>query len=319
MAKREKQSHSLRPGWAQCTVGDLASYVNGRAFKPSEWKDVGRPIIRIQNLNDPAAPFNYSPEAHEDKYRIQRGDLLFAWSASLGAYIWDGEEAWLNQHIFRVDLYDGVEKRYVYYLLDKITAELYAKAHGSGMVHVTKGKFEETSVDLPPTAEQIRIVSKIDQLISELDQGIASLQTARDQLNVYRQAVLENATSGDLLVQRGHRESPFGDDKVTSLKKVVDELGQGWSPRCKNHPSPDNGVWGVIKTTAIQHQFFDESENKELPGQLEPRPHLSIKAGDILITRAGPRKRVGVACFVSDGPTLSIQINKSDRRKDWYQ
>ncbi len=198
MAKREKKSDYLPTGWAQCTVGDLASYVNGRAFKPSEWKDVGRPIIRIQNLNDPAALYNYSPEDHEEKYRIRRGDLLFAWSASLGAYIWDGEEAWLNQHIFRVDLHDGVDKRYVYYLLDKITAELYAKAHGSGMVHVTKGKFEETSVDLPPTAEQIRIVSKIDQLISELDQGIENLQTARDQLNVYRQAVLMHAFEGKL-------------------------------------------------------------------------------------------------------------------------
>ena len=220
MAKREKQSESLPRGWAQCTVGDLASYVNGRAFMPSEWKDVGRPIIRIQNLNDPAAPYNYSPEAHEVKYRIQRGDLLFAWSASLGAYIWDGEEAWLNQHIFRVDLYDGVEKRYVYYLLDKITAELYAKAHGSGMVHVTKGKFEENSVDLPPTAEQIRIVSKIDQLISELDQGIENLQTARGQLEVYRQALLKHAFEGKLT--QNWREENEG--KLTTPEKLLERI-----------------------------------------------------------------------------------------------
>ena len=65
-----------------------------------------------------------------------------------------------------------------------------------------------------------------------------------------------------------------------------------------NHPSPEDEVWGVIKTTAIQHLAFDEAENKELPEHLKPRPHLSIETGDILVTRAGPRKRVGVACLV---------------------
>lgn len=180
------------------TVGDLADYLNGRAFKPTEWKENGKPIIRIQNLNDDGAKYNFSPEQHEDKYRVKNGDLLFAWSASLGAHIWHGGDAWLNQHIFNVHPKSCTTKPFVFYLLSKITAELYAKAHGSGMVHVTKGKFESTEVALPPINEQHRIVAKIEELFSELDKGIEALKTAREQLKVYRQALLKHAFEGKL-------------------------------------------------------------------------------------------------------------------------
>lgn len=88
------------------TLGTVATYINGRAFKPSEWENEGKPIIRIQNLTNKDAAFNYSSQEYEEKYLVQKGDLLFAWSASLGAHIWKGEDAWLNQHIFRVIPYD---------------------------------------------------------------------------------------------------------------------------------------------------------------------------------------------------------------------
>ncbi len=72
---------------------------------------------------------------------------------------------------------------------------------------------------------------------------------------------------------------------------------QGWSPQCHNHPAP-NDHWGVLKTTAIQDGEFWEHENKELPESLEPRPHIEVCEGDILMTCAGPRNRCGVVCFV---------------------
>jgi type I restriction enzyme S subunit len=72
---------------------------------------------------------------------------------------------------------------------------------------------------------------------------------------------------------------------------------QGWSPQCEERPS-ENNVWGVLRTTAIQEGEFLPHENKSLPRALEPRPHLQVKPGDILMTCAGPRNRCGVTCFV---------------------
>ena len=100
-------------GWEVTSLGDIAGYINGRAFKPTEWQDEGKPIIRIQNLNNHAARFNYSALEHEEKYIVKNGDLLFAWSASLGAYIWHGQDAWLNQHIFKVHPYDCIDKSFL--------------------------------------------------------------------------------------------------------------------------------------------------------------------------------------------------------------
>ena len=191
----------LPKSWASSSVGEVAAYQNGRAFKPSEWGTAGLPIIRIQNLNDSNASYNFSDKRHEEKFRVRNGDLLFAWSASLGAYIWRGHDAWLNQHTFRVDHTTMIDRLFLYYALTNITAELYAKAHGSGMVHVTKRRFEETPLRLPPLSEQRRIVAKIEELFSELDKGVESLKLAREKLRVYRQAVLKDAFEGKLTAQ----------------------------------------------------------------------------------------------------------------------
>ena len=188
----------LPEGWKKTTLGEIATYVNGRAFKPIEWSKTGIPIVRIQNLNNPNAEYNYYDGNIEEKYYIRNGDLLFAWSASLGAYIWKGKDAFLNQHIFKVLPKENIDKTFIYYLLDKVTNELYAKAHGSGMVHVTKGKFEATSVNIPPFETQQAIVNKIESLFDEIDEGIGRLKTAAQQIQQYRQSLLKNAFNGEL-------------------------------------------------------------------------------------------------------------------------
>ena len=171
------------------TLGTVARYVNGRAFKPSEWEKTGLPIIRIQNLTDNKASFNFSSKVHEDKYRVKNGDLLFAWSASLGAHIWRGSDAWLNQHIFRIEPNDEIEKLYLYYFLCCVVSDLYSKTHGSGMVHITKGPFMATPIPVPTRESQKRIVARIEELFSELDKAVETLNTSKKQLAVYRQAV----------------------------------------------------------------------------------------------------------------------------------
>ena len=106
---------------------------------------------------------------------------------------------------------------------------------------------------------------------------------AIEKLKVYRQAVLEESI-------------PY--DSFGAISQYIESMGQGWSPKCANKNSIDDDVWAVIKTTAVQHGYFDYTENKILPYNLEPRNQHEISVGDILITRAGPRSRCGVCCLV---------------------
>lgn len=165
----------LPEGWAILKVGDVAEYINGRAFKPEEWEQTGLPIIRIQNLNDPNAYYNRTKNEYEEKYLIKKGDLLFAWTASLGTYIWKGEDAWLNQHIFKVVPYPFMDKKYLYYAFHAMITEFYRKSHGSGMIHITRKQFEEITLWLPPLAEQYRIVQYLQQVFEKLDSIVENL------------------------------------------------------------------------------------------------------------------------------------------------
>ena len=165
----------LPEGWAIIKVGNAAIYVNGRAFKPEEWNNKGLPIIRIQNLNDTAAHYNYSCDVYEDKYLIHKGDLLFAWAASLGTYIWNGNEAWLNQHIFKVIPYPFIDKKFLYYAFQSMISDFITQSHGSGMVHITKKQFENITLLLPPLDEQKRIVQTLERYYKQVDAIMESL------------------------------------------------------------------------------------------------------------------------------------------------
>ncbi len=92
-----------------------------------------------------------------------------------------------------------------------------------------------------------------------------------------------------------------------NLGSLVVNMDSGWSPACPATPAPDERTWGVLKTTAVQRMKYLEEENKQLPSEKEPRPEYEVNAGDILITRAGPKNRVGISCLVKiSRPKLMI-------------
>src|SRR6266849_7727572 len=68
--------------WPSIRIGNALELINGRAFKPAEWSKAGVPIVRIQNLNNPEAPFNYYEGNLPEKFSLGDGDLLFAWSGT---------------------------------------------------------------------------------------------------------------------------------------------------------------------------------------------------------------------------------------------
>lgn len=197
-------------GWSQTTLGQVARYVNGRAFKPAEWGTVGRPIIRIQNLTGSTDVVNRYDGAVDSKHIVHAGDLLLSWAATLGVFVWQGEEAALNQHIFKV--HPNVDPRFMYYLLQHTLGALKSQVHGTGMQHITKGRFEATAVAIPRSREeQERIAVRLDELLSDMDAADKDVSLVSDALAGFRAHVLRAAFQPDNLTCSDEWLGQFGD------------------------------------------------------------------------------------------------------------
>lgn len=262
------------------TLGTVATYINGRAFKPSEWEKAGMPIIRIQNLTSENAPYNYSKGIFEEKYIVHNGDLLFAWSASLGAHIWKGQDAWLNQHIFKVLPKEGIDRDYLYYFLLAVVAELYAKTHGSGMVHITKAPFMNTPIPVPSLPEQERIVARIEELFSQLDAGVETLKKTKAQLAVYRQAVLKESFS-----------SCAEKKPIREMSSIVTSGSRGWAKYyC------DNGAKFIRIGNLTRNKIYidlDDIQHVQLPDKAEGT-RTKLAPNDVLVSITADLGSIGL-------------------------
>ena len=146
-------------------LGDVATYINGYAFKPSDWSDTGLPIIRIQDLTGNSYQANRYNGEYAPKYEVNDGDVLISWSASLGVYVWHGEKALLNQHIFKV-VFDKTEisKAFFVHQVESILEKAASEAHGATMRHLTKPVFDALPFYLPPLDEQRKIAAALDKV-----------------------------------------------------------------------------------------------------------------------------------------------------------
>ncbi|EHE27683.1 type I restriction modification DNA specificity domain protein, partial [Streptococcus pneumoniae GA43380] len=188
-------------------LGQVATFINGYAFKPQDWSSEGKEIIRIQNLTKTSKGINYYSGTIDKKYIVEAGDILISWSGTLGVFQWCGRSAVLNQHIFKV-VFDkiDIDKSYFKYVVEKGLQDAVKHTHGSTMKHLTKKYFDNIIVPYTNLGEQQRIASELD-LLSKL---ILRRQEQLEELN--------------LLVKSRFNEM-FG-DPLNNNKKFAVKTGQ---------------------------------------------------------------------------------------------
>ncbi|MFN6353719.1 MAG: restriction endonuclease subunit S, partial [Cyanobacteriota bacterium] len=294
----------LPVGWVEVPIGDLCELRNGRAFKPVEWTDEGLPIVRIQNLNNRQAKFNHFQGEVDANHLLSGGELLFAWSGtpgtSFGAHIWEGGKAALNQHIFRVDFDEGsLQKDFFRYAINQKLNDLIDIAHGGvGLRHVTKGKFEQTEVCLPPLNEQRRIAAKLDTTLASVDACRQRLDGVAELLKRFRQAVLAAATSGEL-TREWREENQFEEGWCAG---ALGDLLRG-KPRNGYSPKPadcETSVKSLTLSATTTGRFLGQ-HFKYIEEPVDSGSHLWLQPGDILIQRANTLEYVGVSALYEGG------------------
>lgn len=279
-------------------LGDIATYINGYAFKPEQRGSEGLPIIRIQDLTGNAYDLGYYNGDYPKKVELNDGDVLISWSASLGVYLWNRGKALLNQHIFKV-VFDKVEidKFYFMYAVEYNLDKMSLKTHGATMKHITKKDFDNVVIPYPNLDYQKEVAYRLTSL-----KGI--IKKYQEQLVLL-----------DELIKARFVEM-FGDPLINSCQLPVQPMTDICDiidgDRGKNYPKSeeilDDGYCLFLNAKNVTQKGFDfESCNFITREKDDALRNGKLSRGDVVLTTRGT---VGNLAFYSKNvPYDNIRIN----------
>jgi type I restriction enzyme S subunit len=219
------------------------------------------------------------------------GEFLVAEiDAKLGGYgivPKDLEGAIVSSHYFLFGVNeDKLDRSFLgYFIRTPAFFEQVAAQGSTNYAAIRPSHVLEYTMPLPPLAEQRRLVERIDALAGKIEEAKGLREKADQQISVLAFAPYR-------LIPM-----PYIEGTKNILADFLEGHDSGWSPQCDEVPSA-NSEWGVLKTTCVQWEGFQPTQNKALLAGMAPRPDITVREKDVLITRAGPVNRVGVACVV---------------------
>lgn len=290
--------------WEVSKLKYLGRYVNGYPFKPDDWGDKGKPIIRIQDLTGSNDSPNYYDGNIDAKYHIKNGDILVSWAATLDAFIWNKDDGLLNQHIFKaIPQEEKITPYFFFWMIKEAMQNMNNdNKHGIFMQHVTLDVFNNFSVPLPPLSEQKRIATYLFQKISEagimLDDTLSSI-TGYKKL---KQTVITQAVTKGV---RGERE--MKDSEVEWIGEIPKEWRKTQLRHCATIKSGITLGKSYSKDTVlierpylrvvnVQGGYVDLNDLATIEVTPDEDLKYRLHSGDVLMTEGGDRDKLGRGC-----------------------
>lgn len=187
-----KEMLEPKEGWEEKTLKELCKVINGRAYSKDEMLKKGKyRLLRVGNFFTNDSWYYSDLELEDDKY-CDNGDLLYAWSASFGPRIWDGEKVIYHYHIWKMVCSAEIDKFFLCYWLDsdELKKHTMTNLHGATMAHITKGIIEAARVGFPSLSEQQSIVATLDSLKSKVDRLQENFDKISQECDALKQAIL---------------------------------------------------------------------------------------------------------------------------------
>lgn len=274
-------------------LGDVATYINGYAFKPEQRGKKGLPIIRIQDLNGNRHDLGFFDGEYPEQVEINTGDILISWSGSLGVYKWNKGKALLNQHIFKV-LFNKIEidKEYFCYAIRNSLSSMSQQTHGATMKHITKKDFDNISIPYPDLIEQKKIANNLN-IVNKL------IMFYEKELILFEQMV-----KARFIEMFGDLKSNEKDWNLKTFEEMSVLITDG------EHSTPKRtkeGIYLLSARNVLNHSlqlkdvdYINRDEYLRIAKRVVP------KKGDILISCSGT---IGRCCSVPD--SLQLQMVRS--------
>lgn len=259
-------------GWSQVTVGDVFEFAYGKGL-----------VKKARKENGPYPVYGSSGVVgFHDKYIVEGPKIIVGRKGAAGAVHLCPSNCWPIDTTYFVNSKSGVDTKFAYYLLKKLRLKQFETS--TAIPGLNRGDAYRLPIFLPPVGEQVRIVDKIETLFSELDKGIESLKTAREQLKVYRQAVLKHAFEGKLTAQwrEDNKCQAWETRKLGELLDFLTSGSRGWAA----YYADKGDIFIRAQNLKYDRLDLEDIAYVSLPEKSEGK-RTRVQVGDLLITITG--------------------------------
>lgn len=327
LVSKEEQPYKIPNNWCWTYFKDIFYIENGYAFKKIDYKKEGIPLVRISNIENGIVNINEciyvnKLEKNEEKYVIEKGDLLIALSGATtgknGVYYLD-EIAYLNQRIGNIKIKnkEKVLNEYRNYYIALKNEDILNLAYGGAQPNISPKVIEFISIPLPPIKEQQRIVNRIESLFAKLDRAKELIENTLAQFEQNKMAILHKAFTGELTVKwRKENNIDLSSWQDYQLKDICEKITDG------THNSPINtdlGDYMYITAKNIKEEGIDLSKITYVSSDIHEKIYArcNVEFGDVLYIKDGATTGIATINTIKEQFSLlsSVAVLKPKKNK----
>lgn len=192
---RDKIFNNVENNAPSKKLGDLITFLNGRAYKQEELLSNGKyKVVRVGNFFSNNSWYYSNLELESEKY-CNKGDLLYTWAASLGAFIWNDEKAIYHYHVWKLDFDETkIDKEYLLHFFNYDVNNIQKSLTESTMPHISMANMKKRTIPVPAMEKQKEIAKKMNQLsdlCTSISTGLpAEIEARQKQYEYYRDKLL---------------------------------------------------------------------------------------------------------------------------------
>lgn len=277
--------------WERVPLTQVANILNGAPFDSSSFSnEAGMPLVRIRDVLTGRTNTYYNG-AYDEMFLVKTGDLLVGMDGDFNSNFWGSQTALLNQRVCKITpdvaFYD---KKFLAYALPGYLSAINKNTSSITVKHLSSKTIGDIGLPLPPRAEQTRIVTKLEELLTDLDAGVAELKAAQKKLAQYRQSLLKAAVEGALTAQ-WREGNPATESGAQLLERILQERRTRWEAKQlakfaeqgktppkewqKKYPEPvqpdtsdlpqlpEGWVWATIDQLTIEQRYGSSAKTNE--------------------------------------------------------